>query len=66
MAVTWAITSVLFQPLSLAAGVRVPVTIGAVLSMLTVWLKLALLPAASVQMLLTTCPAPSAGQARHG
>src|SRR3989449_7296387 len=42
-----AVTSLLFQPLALAAGLRLPLIVGAVLSMLTLPVALALLPALS-------------------
>src|SRR5207245_2045369 len=55
--VKFTVTSVLFQPLPLAAGVRPPVMTGLVLSTLTVTLAIALvLPALSVHVPLTSVP----------
>src|SRR5712691_2250004 len=54
------LTSVLFQPLPLAAGVAVAVTAGGVRSMLTVTLAEAVLPALSTAVRLTAWLAPSA------
>ena len=51
------VTSVLFQPLVLAAGVRSPVITGLVLSIFTVTLAIALVfPALSVHVPLTSVP----------
>src|SRR5438477_322564 len=59
--VKFTVTSVLFQPLALAAGVRPPVITGLVLSIFTVTLAIALvLPALSVHVPLTSVPLVSA------
>src|SRR5207247_642969 len=59
--VKFTVTSVLFQPLALAAGVRPPVIAGLVLSIFTVTLAIALvLPALSVHVPLTSVPLVSA------
>src|SRR5438876_6930976 len=59
--VKFTVTSVLFQPLPLAAGVRPPVITGLVLSIFTVTLAIALvLPALSVHVPLTSVPLVSA------
>src|SRR5207245_4921728 len=55
-----AVTSLLFQPLALAAGLRLPLIVGAVLSMLTLAFALALLQALSVAVPLTLWLATSA------
>src|SRR4051812_40676967 len=54
-----AVTSVLFQPASLAAGVRLPVMVGLVLSRLTVAGSVAVLPALSVAVPMTGWSLPS-------
>src|SRR5207247_1404919 len=59
--VKFTVTSVLFQPLALAAGVRPPVIAGLVLSIFTVPLAIALvLPAVSVHVSLPSVPLVSA------
>ena len=55
----WTVTSVLFQPKSLAAGVRLPVMVGLVLSRLTVAGSVAVLPALSVAVPVTGWSLPS-------
>src|SRR5712691_11549866 len=54
-----ALTGVLFQPLPLGAGEPAPVIAGGALSMLSVTLAEAILPALSTAVPVTTCPAPS-------
>src|SRR6476619_96465 len=58
--VQWTVTAPEYQPLAFGVPTTSPVIVGAVLSTLTIWVVTeSLLPAASVAVALSVCPAPS-------